>query len=48
MVEEEADQILSLNLADLIEFVGMKVKIYGSFALKRRDKTPQDWYGFLK
>ena len=40
MVKEEADMMLSLSVAALIEFVGIKVKVYESFALKKRDKTP--------
>ena len=32
--------MLFLSSAALIEFAGIKVKVYESFALKKRDKTP--------
>ena len=38
--------MLFLSSAALIEFVGIKVKVYESFALKKRDKasTGQLWF----
>ena len=38
--------MLFLSSAALIEFVGIKVKVYESFALKKRDKTPPGWFRF--
>ena len=47
MVKEEADLTLSLNLTAIIELVRVKVRrIYQSFALKKRNKTPPSRFWF--
>ena len=47
MDKEEADLTLFLNLTAITELVRVKVRrIYESFALKKRDKTPAGRFRF--